>query len=99
MQTPVLRSTLCSISSRHNAAAVPVAQVVQLLPWLLVTNGRLTTQDITRIATQRALGSLLELGLQMKDAVIVRRGCQTEGMTPPQALMQVAAALQRLYVR
>ncbi|KIY93818.1 hypothetical protein MNEG_14144, partial [Monoraphidium neglectum] len=42
------------------AGGKPVKRVAQLLPWMLLTSSRLTATDLTRLASQRALGALLE---------------------------------------
>ncbi len=38
-------------------------KVTPVLPWLLVSSGRLDTRDLTQIASHRGLGAILELGL------------------------------------
>ncbi|GBF88665.1 hypothetical protein Rsub_01564 [Raphidocelis subcapitata] len=42
------------------AGARPAKRVTQVLPWLMLTTSRLTASDLTRLASQRALGALLE---------------------------------------
>lgn len=74
-------------------------KVVQLLPWLMVSNSRLGTKDITRLASARGLAGLLELGLQSFMGMLTVRGCGDASLSPHQAIALTAAALQRLVVR
>ena len=42
-----------------------------MTPWLLVSSGRLLPQELVRIATGRALDSLLELNLRVREDKLV----------------------------
>ncbi|WIA23589.1 hypothetical protein OEZ85_000301 [Tetradesmus obliquus] len=58
-------------------------KVVQVLPWLLVSNGRLNSADLTRLATTRALGCLLEMRLTLNHEGLL---CPVGSQPPPFSL-------------
>ncbi len=57
--------------------------VVPVLPWLLVSSGRLDTRDLTHIASQRGLSALLELGLCRVGGALAVRGTPPPDPPPP----------------
>ncbi|MEW5319408.1 MAG: hypothetical protein WDW38_010562 [Sanguina aurantia] len=75
--------------------------VLTVLPWLLVTHGRLDTRDITHIASRLGLRALLELGLTQSTGDCHLAHDITTGpliMTPPcvQATWGCVVRLHRL---
>lgn len=55
-----------SLAGAHAPNGTPAShsrRVVRLLPWLLVSSGRLTTRELTMLASQQGLSRLLELNL------------------------------------
>eukprot|EP00195_Chlamydomonas_chlamydogama_P000584 CAMPEP_0202922760 /NCGR_PEP_ID=MMETSP1392-20130828/78093_1 /ASSEMBLY_ACC=CAM_ASM_000868 /TAXON_ID=225041 /ORGANISM="Chlamydomonas chlamydogama, Strain SAG 11-48b" /LENGTH=614 /DNA_ID=CAMNT_0049616405 /DNA_START=224 /DNA_END=2068 /DNA_ORIENTATION=- len=65
-------------------------KVTPVLPWLLVSSGRLDTRDLTHIASYKGLGAMLELGLTMSSGSLAVRG--TEGV--PVTEVNVSTLLQ-----
>jgi hypothetical protein len=60
-------------------------QLVQVLPWLMVSTGPLLPADLTQLATTRALSCLLELRLSTtEDGLLCNRGEPPPPFTLPQ---------------
>ena len=73
-----------------------------MLPWLLVAMGRLTLPQLTAIASQRGLSSVLELGLEVLGvARLAVRGSAppVDPPTPAASLIAAVASLHRLVRR
>jgi hypothetical protein len=68
-------------------------------PWLLVSSGRLLPQELVRIATGRALDSLLELNLRVKEDKLVIGAQQTPPASQEEGLVAAVACLHRLVMR
>jgi hypothetical protein len=58
------------LSAQHRPANQGSTRVVEILPGLLISQGRLNTKELTRLATQLALSSIVELGLQVGGAAL-----------------------------
>lgn len=70
-------STAQGAAVQKRAASRPTEKkVIPVLPWLLVTSGRLDTRDITHIASHRGLAALLELGLSIGAGTLAVRGSE-----------------------
>lgn len=107
--TPLPSSPSSPSASPLTLTQQQAAVVSPLLPWLLVAQGRLSTSEMTLLASQCGLSRVLELGLASLNGNLAVRGASNEGLRSPsptnngslrmRALVDAAASLQRLAVR
>lgn len=76
------------------APAAAERRVVRVLPWLLITSGRMTPSELTLLASQQGLCRLLDLSLSLAGGALAVKG-QAQAQEPAGALLAAAASLHR----